>query len=157
METNIKKLSQDVIAISARVHHNAEGLVRTESRVLGMEKSVRTSTIAVEQRIAKLEQSIKAGKIGINIRAVAEKVSQEVSEILTTNIGTADINELKQELKVLKTDIRADQNLTEGLREIVIELKDKVLNISSSSQRMIPTRSNAYATSNAAGLAEIMN
>ena len=157
METNIKKLSQDVIAISARVHHNAEGLVRTESRVLGVEKSVRTSTIAVEQRIAKLEQSIKAGKIGINIRAVAEKVSQEVSEILTTNIGTADINELKQELKVLKTDIRADQNLTEGLREIVIELKDKVLNISSSSQRMIPTRSNAYATSNAAGLAEIMN
>ena len=157
VETNIKKLSQDVIAISTRVHHNAEGLVRTESRVLGVEKSVRTSTIAVEQRIAKLEQSIKAGKIGINIRAVAEKVSQEVSEILTTNIGTADINELKQELKVLKTDIRADQNLTEGLREIVIELKDKVLNISSSSQRMIPTRSNAYATSNAAGLAEIMN
>ena len=76
---------------------------------------------------------------------------------MTTNIGTADINELKQELKVLKTDIRADQNLTEGLMEIVIELKDKVLNISSSSQRMIPTRSNAYATSNAAGLAEIMN
>ena len=62
---------------------------------------------------------------------------------MTTNIGTADINELKQELKVLKTDIRADQNLTEGLREIVIELKDKVLNISSSSQGMIPMRSNA--------------
>ena len=81
VETNIIKLSQDVIAISTRVHHNAEGLVRTESRVLGMEKSVRTSTIAVEQRIAKLEQSIKAGKIGIVKSASRSEMKTDSDQI----------------------------------------------------------------------------
>ena len=151
-ENQIKKTVIEVGQLKKQINKTASGLISIEEKVKSLDKWIGT----IGTRLDQLDSNIANGRIGIDIPAISEEISKKMTGLLAEDIGDQALIEIKHKIKKLKEDMKIDQIMTEGLREIVVGLKEQISVIFTSHQSTI-TKASSGAFPRNINLQEMMN
>ena len=151
-ESQLKKTVVEVGQLKKQINKTVSGLSNIEEKVNSLNKWIGT----IGTRLDQLDRDIANGRIGIDIPAISEEITKKITGLLIEDIGDQALHEIKHKIKKLTEDVKIDQSMTEGLREIVVGLKEQISIISTSHQSTI-TATNASTIPRNINLQEMMN
>ena len=128
METTVTKAQQDIVKLGETVQINSRRIKAAELSARTLEETFKKFNECVGKRLVDLESAAGEQRSTIDDEAVS-KISENVKTMIIKNGDYQEVREIKRSIKELKRDVSLDQSVTEGLRELVSILNEKVQSI----------------------------
>ena len=129
IETHLIKAQQDIVKLREQSDVNYKRVSVLENNVMEQDKNRKQEQTLITDRIQKMESVVQKIQGGVNEEETRNRITDYIKATILRNDPGQQVESLKRELKELKRDVQLDQTITEGLRELVTSLNEKMKDI----------------------------
>ena len=126
LEERSKTVDMKLSALESAVSINKTRIDDVDNKITVVSEDWRRSQEKMKQTILDLDYQFRQCSTRTVDDEIKKRITTEIQQRLSDNYPIQAVRELRSKVAEIRDDMKIDQNVTENLRDLVIELKDQI-------------------------------
>ena len=126
LENKALNMEKDILTLKSSIDSNRMNVATLDNKISGLSQDWNIRTENIARKIADFEKTKNQAFSAIQEENLKSRIMQDLQKMVTDNASTQAVKELRENILEIRNDIVIDQNVTDNLRDLVIELKEQV-------------------------------
>ena len=126
LEERSKTVDMKLSALESAVSINKTRIDDVDNKITVVSEDWRRSQEKMKQTILDLDYQVRQCSTRTVDDEIKKRITTEIQQGLSDNYPIQAVRELRSKVAEIRDDMKIDQNVTENLRDLVIDLKDQI-------------------------------